>query len=365
MKKTLLLLVLLCSLSLSAMAQTKWVDATTLNICGHTLRNAENPYSRFDSKPFGYTNKIMIRYATYSTGMYVMFKTNSSKVAVNWVNTHTKVRDNITGIAQLGVDLYVKEGKNWRFCQVGRLSTKPGAHEHKWTIVRNMEKTEKEFMLYLPLWSEVKSLHIGVDEDATIEAIPSPYKHRVVTYGSSTMHGASPSRPGMAMLSRMSRHLGIEFTNFCFSGQCKMDPESASVLEQVETDAILCYCFGNPSVKQIDERVDNWAARLVKAHPGKPIIFLRLFHEADRQYDMKKRNRHIQKTELINRKMKAITKQYKDVYYLSVDYAFGTDWEDTIDMSHPNDLGFDRLLKSYEPKIAKVLKKYGIKPNKK
>ena len=69
--------------------------------------------------------------------------------------------------------------------------------------------------------------------------------------------------------------------------------------------------------------------------------------------------------ELINRKMKAITKQYKDVYYLSVDYAFGTDWEDTIDMSHPNDLGFDRLLKSYEPKIAKILKKYGIKPNKK
>lgn len=364
MKKTLLLLVLLCSLSLSAMAQTKWVDATTLNICGHTLRNAENPYSRFDSKPFGYTNKIMIRYATYSTGMYVMFKTNSSKVVAKWVNTHNKVRDNMTPIVQLGVDLYVKEGKTWRFCQVGRLSSKSGAYKHQSTIIRNMEKTEKEFMLYLPLWSEVKSLHIGVDEDATIEAIPSPYKHRVVTYGSSTMHGASPSRPGMAMLSRMSRHLGIEFTNFCFSGQCKMDPESASVLEQVETDAILCYCFGNPSVKQIDERVDNWAARLVKAHPGKPIIFLRLFHEADRQYDMKKRNRHIQKTELINRKMKAITKQYKDVYYLSVDYAFGTDWEDTIDMSHPNDLGFDRLLKSYEPKIAKILKKYGIKPTK-
>ena len=85
MKKTLLLLVLLCSLSLSAMAQTKWVDATTLNICGHTLRNAENPYSRFDSKPFGYTNKIMIRYATYSTGMYVMFSPFSSTILASGI----------------------------------------------------------------------------------------------------------------------------------------------------------------------------------------------------------------------------------------------------------------------------------------
>jgi hypothetical protein len=51
------------------------------------------------------------------------------------------------------------------------------------------------------------------------------------------------------------------------------------------------------------------------------------------------------------------------VYYLNEPTAHGDDHEDTIDNSHLNDMGFDRVLKVYEPLIAEILKKYGIKPN--
>jgi hypothetical protein len=46
---------------------------------------------------------------------------------------------------------------------------------------------------------------------------------------------------------------------------------------------------------------------------------------------------------------------------LAVPDVLGTD--STIDNSHPTDLGFDRFIKAYQPKIAKILKKYGIKGN--
>lgn len=364
MKRLTTLILFLLSVAVT-FGQTKWVDATSLNICGHTIRNAKNPYSRIDAEAYGFTNKAILRYSQYSTGLYVVFKTNSTQISAKWSVATSKVRDNITPITQLGVDLYIKDNGKWRFCNVGRVKTNPKITDYTCSIIKNMAEGDKEFMLYLPMWSEITKLSIGVDSDASIESAPSPYRHTVVTYGSSTPHGASPSRPGLAMLARMSRDLGIDFINYCFSGNAKLEMESAEVLANCKTDAILCYCFGNPSAKQIEERTDAFVERVVKAHPTKPIIFIRPFHTPERFYDLKKREMYAKKFEVIERKMAVITKQYKNVYYLDEPTAHGTDNEDTIDNSHLNDMGFDRILKCYEPKIAKILKRYGIKPNKK
>jgi hypothetical protein len=273
MKRLTTLILLLLSAAIT-FGQTKWVDATSLNICGHTIRNAKNPYSRIDAEAYGFTNKAILRYSQYSTGLYVVFKTNSTQISAKWSVATSKVRDNITPITQLGVDLYIKDNGKWRFCNVGRVKTNPKITDYTCNIIKNMAEGDKEFMLYLPMWSEITKLSIGVDSDASIESAPSPYRHTVVTYGSSTPHGASPSRPGLAMLARMSRDLGIDFINYCFSGNAKLEMESAEVLADCKTDAILCYCFGNPSAKQIEERTDAFVERVVKAHPTKPIIFI-------------------------------------------------------------------------------------------
>ena len=362
MKRLLSAIVLVCALFGSATAQgLEWIDGTSLNICGHTIRNAENPYSRLDAKPYGFENNAIIRYSRYPSGVYVMFKTNSSQVAVDWTLASPKLRDNMTPIVQLGVDLYVKQNGEWRFCNTGRVSTKPNVTNYKKTLVRNMDNSEKEFMLYLPLWNEVTELKIGIDSDAKISATPSPYKHRVVVYGTSTLHAASPSRPGMAPLARLSRMLGVDFINFSYSGQGKMEPESAAVLADCKADAIICYCFGNTTPTEIEERVDNFVAQVVKAHPDKAIIFMPPFLYNPHNLDLVKREYSAKKRETIARKMAVLTKKYKNVYYIDIKEACGTDNEASIDNSHPNDLGFDRILQSYSPEIAKILKKYGIK----
>jgi hypothetical protein len=80
--------------------------------------------------------------------------------------------------------------------------------------------------------------------------------------------------------------------------------------------------------------------------------------------DLVKRERAIAKRATLKRKMAVLTKKYKNLYYIDIPDACGTDNEASIDNSHPNDLGFERILQSYAPKIAKILKKYGIKTNK-
>jgi hypothetical protein len=38
----------------------------------------------------------------------------------------------------------------------------------------------------------------------------------------------------------------------------------------------------------------------------------------------------------------------------------GSDHEGSVDGIHPNDLGFDRMIKVIEPALRKIFRKYGI-----
>ena len=366
MKRFLLVIALLVTVATTASAEEKksnlkFVDATTLNICGHTMRTDKSPYFRFDCEPYNFKESKIRRYSRYSSGMYVMFRTNSSQVSATWENVSRWIGDNMTPIFQLGLDLYIKDGDRWVFCGVGRVSVNPEKNCRTKSLIKNLPEGDKEFMLYLPYWCELTRLEIGVDKDATIEAIPSPFRHKVVVYGSSITHGASASRPGMAYPARMSRNLGIDFVNFGFSGNCKMQPEFTKFLVKVEADAFVCDAFANPTAQEVAERVEPFIDAMVAAHPGKPIIMLRPFHHESEYYNKVKYDKYVAKLRVVREKMALLEKKYDNVYYLDIPFATGGDCESTIDGSHPNDLGFDRIIRSYQPKIAKILKKYGIK----
>ena len=105
MKRTLLLIAALCSLSLSAVAQ-RWVDARDLAIHGHTQKCEQHPYHRIDHAATN-LNKKLAAMAEEAAGLYVTFKTNSSFVAASWSIVPHRTRDNMSMIMQRGLDLYI------------------------------------------------------------------------------------------------------------------------------------------------------------------------------------------------------------------------------------------------------------------
>lgn len=356
MKRVLIALALIGFVS-SASAE-KWVDARDLAIHGHTQKCEQHPYHRIDHAATN-LNKKLATMAEEAAGLYVTFKTNSSFIAASWSIVPHKTRDNMSMIIQRGLDLYIKQDGEWRYAQSSRITPDPAVTSYKKLLVKRLPKEEKEFMLYLPGWSEVKSLQIGIEEGATIEGTPSPFRHKVVVYGSSITHGACASRAGMTYTAIMSRNLGIDFINFGFAGQCMMQPEFLEILQKCEADAFIFDTFSNPSAKVIEARLANFVEGITKAHPGKPLIFIQSAIPLETCVDPGKRAKRELRFATAARIMKELQKQYKDIYLLDVKDVIGKDG--SADNTHPNDLGFSRFVDTYQPKIAKILKKYGIK----
>ena len=358
MKRFFTLLIVCVALSITANAQLKFVDATELGILGYTKQTDKSPYYRFDHTPYAFNNSI-IEHARKCSGLYVSFKSNSSSISAIWDIIPLHTRDNLSMIMQHGLDLYMKVDGKWTYVMSPRIPCKLEPATYKSVIVKNLPKEEKEFLLYLPIWCEMTSLKIGVDKGATIEGAPAPFKHKVIVFGSSITHGAAASRAGLTYTAQMSRNLGIDFVNFGFAGQCRMQAEFLEFLKSCEADAFLFDAFSNPSLKEINARLEGFIAEMVKAHPGKPLIFLQT--PISKTVDPKKCSHRIMRINLVAEKMTKLSKQYKDVYFLDVPNVLGED--STIDSTHPNDLGFHRFVEAYQPKIAKILKKYGIKGN--
>ena len=361
--KSILALLALSLITMGATAQEgiKYVDASTLNICGYTQKSDKNAFSRFDPTQYPMPNKHTVTLGKYSTGVYVMFTTDSKTIWAKWKWEKRGLGNNMTPIAQRGLDLYIEKDGKWFFVGVGRPSGDQNKCEASWKVAKNMPEGTKKCMLYLPIWCEVTELQLGIDEGTSIAPVESPFSYKILTHGSSVTHGASASRPGMTYTARMSRYTGFDFVNFGFSGECKLQPEFAQILAKTEADAYMFDAFSNPTPQEIRERLEPFIKTITEAHPDKPFIFLQTHMREDTIFDEKWRSFNEERRATVRELMPQMAKKYKNVYFLNAENITSSDYDGTVDGAHPTDLGFDNFIKTYLPRVQKILKKYGIK----
>ncbi len=353
------LLCVLCTGSATAApaSEPKYVDAATLTLVNKAQPTSQ-PFHRVEVADYADLSKTVRLYYTYSTGVAVVFRTDSRTLTARWTTTDRKTSTHYAALAQKGMDLYIKRDGKWIFAGIAR--PKEGA-EHTAKIVEHMDGSEKECLLYLPLFDEVKSLEIGVDANARIEAVKNPFRHKIVVIGSSITHGVGASRPGLAYPAQLERATGFEFVNLGASGQCKMEQFFAHVAADVEADAFLFDSFSNPSAQQIDERLQSFVKTIRTAHPATPLIFLQTEVRESRNFNDKIRKFEDDKRAASEAGMHKLLKQDKHIYFLNPGMPLGDDHEATVDGVHPSDLGFNRMLEVVQPQIIRILRRYDIR----
>ena len=215
-----------------------YVPAQELLLVGKATTEGEY-FHRVDTAKYCTIPPTVKKLFTNSAGLAISFTTNSPVIKAKWMVPDNYQLPNLTRVAQKGLDLYIKRDGKWQFAGVGI----PGGVTTEKVLVDNMGTEEKECLLYLPLYDELKSLEIGVSSDAHIRKGENPFKEKIVVYGSSILQGASASRPGMAYPARLSRSSGYNFINLGLSGNGKMEKEVAEMLADIDADAFILDCI--------------------------------------------------------------------------------------------------------------------------
>ncbi len=364
MRKIILSVLLLATICSLQGQEIRYTEASDLNLIGKPFPDTPNPYHRIDTlvfKGFTTTENNQVR---CPVGMAVLFRSNTTKITMStdWGFLYNTV--STMPIAYRGYDLYYKnESGEWQYAASGANIKYQKGKEDTFTLIENMDGTERDFMLYMPMYSEIHSCKIGIDEDASIEPIESDFRHRIAVYGSSFTQGVSTSRAGMSWPMQFMRHTGLQIVSIAASGRCMMQPYYTTVLESLEADAFLFDTFSNPDAEMIRERLLPFIERLIKAHPGKPLIFQRTIYREKRNLDTAVDKREKAKAEVVEEMFYELKNgkersRYKDVYLITPNAS--DNHETSVDGIHPNNYGYSLWSRSIEEPVMSILKKYGI-----
>lgn len=346
-----------CTATLTTTAQMRFVEAADLNLIGKAQPTSHS-YHRIDTAVYkGFTpeENQQIR---CSAGLAVTFKTTSPRIDVWATYRYARRGDNTAGISDAGFDLYIRQNGQWLYAA----SMAPRQRGDAFTLIKDMDVSEKECLLYLPIYSELASLKIGVTEDASITPMENPFRHKIVIFGSSFTHGMSTSRAGMSYPMQIERATGLYFCNLGCSGNCRLQPYFADYLRNVQdADAMVFDAFSNPSAQMIRERLIPFIARIRERLPKTPLIFVGTIHRESCNFNLTNRRNEAAKRKAARETMAQAMKQFDHVYFIDREDLTGTDHVTSADGTHPSDLGYWRWAQNLQPELLKILKKYGIR----
>jgi len=338
-----------------ARSETIWRDAASFGVEGRGWTETTTPYHRFPARAKAVVPSGVWELSKSSAGLVIRFLTRAERVEVRWsLTSGSLAMPHMPATGVSGVDLYAREGLSgtWRFVQNGR----PGAQESNQAGFRlGPAGTDRECLLYLPLYNGVSKLELGTEPGAELRPAtesPSARRRPIVIYGTSIVQGGCASRPGMAYPAIVGRRLDRPVINLGFSGSGRMEPGVVDLLAEQEPGVFVIDCLwnlsGEPPV-EIERRVTHLIDTLRQKHPTTPIVFV-----AQSEFRLEQHPTlasQAQERAVRARSMAGVA----GLHVVAGTDLLGADREGTVDGVHPNDLGMLRHAEVLTPVLARLL----------
>jgi len=356
--KKLVSLILILSVAIPQLAQVVYHDASYFPLLGKVSEETETRYERLPAVLSNKTRGPVWALGKNTAGLAVRFNSNSTAISVKWELLDNSFMNHMAMTGIKGIDLYALENGKWEYVNTAR----PGSEKNNETsLINNMEKKEREFMFYLPLYDGVTSLEIGIDTDAEINQpkVDLPQRSKpVVCYGTSILQGGCASRPGMAHTNILSRWFNRQFINLGFSGNGQLDYEIAEIMAEVDASLFILDFMPNVNVAQIEEKTERFYSIIREKQPDKPIVFIEnpIFPFA--KFDKTTAKTLQDKNKALHIVFDKLKKKgEKNIWLISSEKMIGMDGEGTVDGVHFTDLGFMRYAEYLYPRIKNKIKK--------
>jgi lysophospholipase L1-like esterase len=246
-----------------------------------------------------------------------------------------------------GLDCYGRSAKGtWYW--VGSICPSPGSTSFSGAFTGpDLDRTKRDYRIYLPLCTAVKSLRVGVSGATQCEPSVRDTRKPVVYYGTSIIQGVTASRPGMSSLAQLQRRLDYPVINLGFSGCGRMDSAVVDCMTKIDACVYVIDCLPNMDGSTIAQRVNYLVATLRRDHPAAPVLFVgdRLIGTA--AYAPLLRELKADRDKAQHAAVTALSaKGVKGLHLYENANHFGEDFEGTVDGSHPSDLGAFRFMQA-------------------
>jgi len=327
-------------------------------ISGKAWSNESSIYHRLPLRAENKVRKQVWDLAKQAAGLSIRFKSNANKITIEYTVKGMISMSHMPATGFSGLDLYTKSKDGyWQRC-CGRYSIKKSS---KYRFVFDEEadtlnSLDREYQLLLPLYNEVGSLKIGVNQKAFFKILPTREEKPIVAYGSSICQGACASRPGMAWTNILERNLNTPIYNLGFSGYGKLDIEVVQLISEIDAKLYILDCLPNlhPVKHDIYQRTYDAVKKLKEVRPFVPVIITDHTGYADEFVNKK----HEIETATLNkeslRAFEALKSEgFSNIYYLKKE-DLGLYYDSYVDQIHPNDYGMMQYAKAYEKLINKI-----------
>lgn len=335
-------------------------EVEVLGLMGFYADNTYERFSKTDMQSLKNVNEGVTINAQFSSGGQLHFKTNSKKISVYVKLLNSPNMDNLSALAQCGVDLYYFNEKSdkYIFCGVSRFSTERS--EYCTTLAEFDESLMRDFIINLPLYCGLTQILVGVDKHSQFAKSNKFCKYkRIIFYGTSIMQGASASRPGLCFFNAISRALRRECFNFGFSGNGLGEKEVIDSINKIEN--LSAFVIDYQANAGIFGTLKSTLARIisdVRAKYGNiPIVVASATLYEKNSFNKKFISEYDDCRDFQKQTVQSLNDSGdKNIYYVDGAKLFACDeYECTIDGTHPNDLGFFFMQQAYVKLFKEIL----------
>lgn len=316
-------------------------------------------YHRLPQRAESKVRKPLWDLSTNSAGLSVVFRTNATNIQVRYQINGDFSMPHMPATGKSGVDLYATDGNGCqRWCAARYAFGDTIRYNYSNISYVTNPEYGYEYQLFLPPYSELKWLEIGVPEGSDFSFEPVSKEKPIVIYGTSIAQGACASRPGMVWGNIINRKMQHPVINLGFSGNGRLESELFDLLTEIDAKLFiidnmpnmtndrtsLIYERATAGIRKLREKSD--APILLVEHNGYGNELSSL--EAESSY--RKTNIELRKA---YKDLQA--EGIKNLYYLTKE-EIGFHQDAMVEGVHPSDLGMQIYADAYISKIKEILK---------
>ena len=335
-----------------------WYDVKEFGVEGKGWSETKKYFDRLPAKAEGFVRDQVWNLSRDSAGMCFRFVSDSPNIYVRYeLSRESLSMTHMAATGHSGVDLYAQDGMGIdRWVAVVR----PGKQKMDTTLAKDLAPGSRRYTLYLPLRNGVESLEIGVVRGQSFTALSPRNEKPIVFYGTSIMHGACASRPGMAFPSILGRRLRRPIINLGFAGNGRMEIEVGSLLVELNPCVFVIDCLPNMNESTVSQRAVPLVKKIRETHEKTPILLVEDVRSftSTRFFPARKQRHQKNRIALKNAFKELQNLGIKNIFYLDGDNLLGQDGEAATDGSHPSDLGMVRYADAYEPALRAILRQF-------